>query len=419
MNQDSFIQIAPDSSGKHVDNTRYSREGLDIYRQRVDSFAGCPVSIDTGGRTRTSAILSLFDGKIMNAEDAYKWDTKGSGTALYINNAVNLSVAPGEYMIRQGRFFSPYFSGKPQMIEMTQQDFNNQPGVVKRFGYFSSNAVAPYASDYDGWWVEADGDTYWLVTSNNGVETHRIEWTDWFGYHKVADYDWSKFSVSMVDFLWLGGAGLRLFMVVDGQFELIHAIKDHAGYASSLIFKSPNQPVRYEIRSTTGAGQLLSICSQVATEGAGPNEQGEGIAWYSAPLAANTVGNIYALCGAKKRAEFRNHFCPVSEIGAAIQTSDSGVLLLLINPTLSAPLSYTNNSRIQTGVALSPTTVSNVGRVLKAVPMVSSGVQTQSPNALLRNLAVGIDNTMSELVVAYAPQSANQTVFGSMQVLEY
>lgn len=419
MSVDAVVKVPNNLYGLNVDNSLIVRGNQDVYRQRVETYTGTPVSIDTGGRLRNSTLLTLFDGKVLNAEDTFKWDSIGTGQATYTGNAVNLTVGAGQYEIRQSRFFCPYFSGKPQLVEITQQNFQGEAGVVKRFGYFSSSAVAPYDTNYDGWWIESDGVTYWLVTSNKGVETHRIEWTDWVGYNKISNYDWSKFTVSMVDFLWLGGAGLRLFLVIDGQFELVHAITDHAGYASTLIFNSPNQPVRYEIRSAGGVGSLLTICSQVATEGAGPSEQGEGISWYSSPLAANAVGTVYALCGAKKQVAFRDHLCAVSEIGAAIQTADSGVLLLLLNPTLSAPLTYTNTSRIQTGVANVVTTVLNRGRILKSVPMVSSGTQTQAPSALLRNLAIGVDNTLGELVVAYAPQSANQTVFGSMQVVEY
>lgn len=417
--RNGFVQINPDSSGKKIDNRILSLDGYEVYRQRVETYAGDPVGTDLAGRGRGSQLLTLFDGKVLNGEDPNKWDTKGSGTATYATNAVTLSVSAGQYEIRQSRFFTPYFSGKPQQIEITQSGFQSEAGVVKRFGYFSSSAVAPYDTAYDGWWVESDGTSYYLVTSNAGTETHRIEWTDWDNYAAVASYDWSKFTVMEVDFLWLGGAGLRLWMVIDGAFVLLHTIGNHAGYETDLIFLSPNQPVRYEIRSSTGAGSLRTICSQVSTEGATQNEGGEGISWYSEARAANTVGTIYALCGAKKQAAYRDHFCPVTEIGAAIQTADSGVLMLLLNPTLSAPLTYTNTSRIQTGVNGSVITVTNPGRILKAVPMVSGGIQVQSPNALLRNLAVGIDNTMSELVVAYAPQSANQTVFGSMQVLEY
>ncbi len=381
------------------------------------------VAGDTGGRFRMSQLTTLFDGKIYNAENIYKWDTKGTGTPAYANNAVGMSVTSGQYLIRQARNFCPYFSGKPQVVEFTTFNFQNQANVVKRAGYFSSNAVAPYDSTKDGVWVEADGTNYRLITSNNGTETHNIPWTDWDGYSQIQNYDFSKFTVFLIDFLWLGGAGLRLFMIVDGQFVLLHTIGNHAGYESNLIMQYPNQPVRYEIRSTTGSGSLTAVCSQVATEGTtGTNEQGEGIAIYTPGIACNVVGTIYALAGVRKTATYRNHFCPLAEFGGAnvlsTATPEAGILMLLINPTLSAPLTWTANSRIETAVATTQT-VTNVGRIVKAVPVSGGSVQTNAPNAALRTLGVGIDNTMSELILAYAPLTTNQVFSGVMQVLEY
>jgi hypothetical protein len=380
-------------------------------------------NINLDGQTRSAQTLTLFDGKILNAEDTYKWDTKGTGTATYGDNAVNLTVTTGQYLVRQSRAFTPYFAGKPQIVEGTHINFAIEAGKVKRFGYFSSNAVAPYDSSKDGFWIEADGvtdNTYKLVTSFNGTVTHSVAWTDWDDYDAISAYDWSKFTVNKADFLWLGGAGLRLFMVVNGMFRLVHTIDDHAGYASTLIFKSPNQPVRYEIRSTSGSGSFNTVCSQVSTEGATIAEAGDGVAIYTPSIACNSIGTIYALCGMRKVAAYRNHFVPVAEFGCTQTTNsaDSGVLLLLINPTLSAPLTWVANSRIETAIATNQT-VTDVGRILKAVPFSGSAIAAQAPNASLRVLGCGIDNTMSELVVAYAPLSTTQGVSGSMQAVEY
>jgi hypothetical protein len=380
-------------------------------------------SSDTSSRFRTSSILTLFDGKIMDAEDTLKWDTKGTGTATYTSQAIQMAVTAGQYLVRQARVFCPYFSGKSQLTEITQQSFQNEAGLVKRFGYFSSNAVAPYDSNKDGWWIEADGTTYRLICSNNGTETHNIPWTDWDAYADISSYDWSKFTVSQADFLWLGGAGLRLFLVVNGAFMLVHTIADHAGYASTLIFKSPNQPVRYEIRSTTGAGSLLAICSQVATEGATSSEAGEEVAIYTPSINCAVAGTIYALAGMRKVAAYRTHHVPVTEFGAtnilAAATPESGMLLLLLNPTLSAGLTWSANSRIETGAAAAGQTVTNVGRILKAIPMSGANVAAQAQNAALRVLGVGIDNTMDQLVLAYAGYTATQNIGGYMQAIEY
>lgn len=382
----------------------------------------CPPTYDTSSRLRTSSVLTLFDGKICNAEDTLKWDTKGTGTATFANNAITMSVTSGQYLVRQGKFFTPYFSGKPQLIEYTTFNFQNQANVVKRVGYFSSNAVAPYDSDKDGWWIEADGTTHRLICSHEGTVTHNIPWTSWDAYADISTYDWSKFTVQQVDFLWLGGAGLRLFMVIDGAFKLVHTIDDHAGYSSTLIFKNPNQPVRYEIRSSTGSGSMVSVCSQVATEGSTANEQGEGVAIYTPSIACNVIGTVYALAGMRKTAANRNNFVPVSEFGCChiltTATPEAGILLLMLNPTVSAPLTWTANSRIETAIATNQT-ITNTGRILKAVPVTTGSVSANAQSAALRTLACGIDNTMSELIIGFTPLTANQNISGMMQALEY
>lgn len=401
---------------------------IDVNGNRVSAEYPMPVAprdsnVNLDGQTRSSQTLTLFDGKIMNAEDTYKWDTKGTGTATYGGNAVAMSVTSGQYVIRQSKYFTPYFSGKPQVVEYTHVNFVIESGVQKRIGYFSSNAAAPYDSNKDGFWIESDGitdNTYKLICSYDGTVTHSINWTNWDGYSAIKGYDWSKFSVNKADFLWLGGAGLRLFLVVDGVFSLVHTVKDHAGYQNGLIFKSPNQPVRYEIRSATGSGSLTSVCSQVSTDGASVSEAGEGVAIYTSGIACNSVGTIYALAGMRKVAAYRNHYVPVTEFGCTQTTgnADSGVLLLLINPTLSGALTWTANSRIETAVATNQT-VTSVGRILKAVPFSTSSVATQSPSAALRVLSCGIDNTMGQIILAYAPLTTNQTISGAMQAIEY
>lgn len=416
-----FVQINPDSVGKRIDNRVLSLGGTEVYRQRVETYAGGAMA-DLNGATRSSSRMTLFDGKIMNAEDTFKWDTKGTGTATYNGNAIVMSVDAGQYVVRQGRSFCPYFSGKPQVVETTFFNFQNQEGVVKRIGYFSSNAVAPYDSDKDGVWIEADGSTYRLICSNSGVETHNIPWNQWDAYDDIAAYDWSKFSVTEIDFLWLGGAGLRLFLVVNGEFKLIHTIDDHAGFANTLIFKSPNQPVRYEVRSTGGAGSMTAVCCQVAAEGTGTNEQGEGVAIYTPGITCSVIGTVYALCGMRKTAAYRNHFVPVSEFGATnVQTTatpEAGILLLMLNPTLSAPLNWVANSRIETAIATNQT-ITNTGRILKAIPMAGANVAVQAPSAALRVLGVGIDNTMGQLIVGYTPLTTTQSMSGYIQALEY
>ena len=64
-------------------------------------------------------------------------------------------------------------------------------------------------------------------------------------------------------------------------------------------------------------------------------------------------------------------------------------------------------------------TITNVGRVLKVIPMTNSGQASQAPNSALRALTCGIDNTMGELAIGYIPLTITQDVAGYIQALEY
>ena len=422
MGSDAAIAVpyVGETNALDIDNSLITRpDGIQVYRQRVESYLPA-MGMDLSGRTRTSELMTLFDGKTLNVDDAFKWHNLGTGTFSFANNRPAMSVTAGQYLVRQARKWCPYYSGKPQLVETTTFDFHNEAGVVKRTGYFSSSAVAPYSASLDGIWLEADGSTHRLIASRAGTETHNIPLSEWDHGDLLANYDWSKFSVSEIDFLWLGGAGARLFMVVDGVFRLIHTIDNHAGYDDGLIMLSPQQPMRHEIRSSTGSGSFTPQCSQVATEGTRA-EEGEELTVYSASLACNAIGTIYALAGVRKAAGYRDQHIEIERVAASIisATVDSGVLLLVRNPTLSAPLTWAASSRIEVGTATTQTLTAGTGRIIAAIPMNTNADGAISPKAALRALGIGIDNTADQYVLAYQPTTSNQNVVGAIALTEY
>lgn len=388
------------------------------YTPFIDHHQNSSYTLD--GSHRSSNRATLFDGKIMFAENANRWATTGTGTFTYNNNSVEMSVTAGQYAIRQSKLFMPYFSGKPQQIEATAFNFHSQSGIVKRLGYFSSSIVAPYDTQLDGIWIESDATGYHIKCSNNGTLTHSIPWTQWDGYEHVASYDWSKFTVFEIDFLWLGGAGVRVFMVIDGQFKLIHTIANHTGFASSLIINYPNQPVRYEIRSTTGNGTFTSICSQVSSEG-GKDEQGEEVVISNVSKPTDTIGTNYLICAARKPAAFRNHYITLDYFSTAITggTADSGLMMICLNPTFSATPTWVSESKLEYTIPATAITVTNLGRVLRAIPILGNGAVQPGALALLKNLTNEIDGTPVTLALVYRPLTATQTISGTMMLLEY
>lgn len=359
----------------------------------------------------------------MNADETYRWASVGTGTVTFSQNKAVMDVTAGQYAVRQSPHWNPYFSGKSQFIEATFDNFHAQTGVVKRVGYFSSNAVAPYDSAKDGVWLESDGTTIRLIVARAGTEVLNKPLAEWDQAALMASYNWQNFTVCAFDFLWLGGAVLRLFVKANGRFMLVHQF-DYAGTAQDVFMQTPNQPMRYEIRSTSSSGTFREICSQVSTEGS-IDEQGDSLTLINAvasPIAANVVGTTYAIRGVKKRADRRDAHIELRDFGGCILSSggqaDAGRFLLLLQPTLSAPLTYANNSKVQDGAATAGQTVTALGRVLGSAEVVGSGVAAPFTDNYLASLLIDIANTPYEVVLAYQPFTATQQIHGHITLKE-
>jgi hypothetical protein len=378
-----------------------------------------PFGLDAGGRTRVSQITTLLDGKILGADDLSLFENAGTGLASYANNKVTLSLTSGQYLIRQSKRFNPYFSGKSQLTECTFDNFQTEANILKRVGYFSSNAVAPYNSNLDGFFIENDNGTFKLKAFRNGTQTIDVNFTAMDNYDKISSYDWSNFTVIAFDFLWLGGAVLRFFVKTETGFELIHTV-NYSGTATDTFILSPNQPIRYEIRSTTGTGSFRYICSQVATEGS-IDEGGKTLSLYNATsVTTNTVGTIYALKSVRKQVAFRDTAVQILDVSVSnTATTDAGILMLIVNPTLSAPITYANNSKIAEGTPTTQTITAGTGRVVCAVPLNGSGSTDIIRENFLSFLSQSINNTMDEYVLAYMPTTNNQSVNGVLTIKEY
>jgi len=86
-----------------------------------------------------------------------------------------------------------------------------------------------------------------IVCKNNGTDIFRVEQQYW-NMNPLHGHDWSAFNVIIFDYLWLGGAMLRTSVVTADRITVVD-LRNVAGSVADLIFKSPNQPIRYEIRS--------------------------------------------------------------------------------------------------------------------------------------------------------------------------
>lgn len=396
-----------------------------------------PITYDASSRLRVSQSTTLHDGKLLNSDSSLMFDTKGTGTGAWANNKYNMSVTSAQYLIRQTKRFATYSSGKSQQIECTFDNMQVETNTVKRVGYFSSIATGVYDSTYDGFWLENDGTTIRLRASRAGTSTLDVAITSWSGYSQLAEYqnlaNWANFTIIAFDFLWLGGAVLRMFVKTSAGFVLAHQF-NYAGTTTDTFIKSPNQPVRYEIRSSTGTGSLRYICSQVSTEGS-IDESGYNNACHSlmsAGIPSQTIATIatsYAVVGVRKQAIHRDRALRVTGANLIVQSNSDYVYFeVVLNPTLSAPLTYTaiTNSCSEEGVAgalaaISITHTAGTGRVLHNGFLVQG--QPIASGQLERDffsfLGCTIDNVMDEIVLCITPITANITLNGSIGWKEY
>jgi hypothetical protein len=415
----SALPSGASTSANQITGTAYLASLLSAVQSQLSTLNPQQIGVDAGGIQRFAQQTTLFDGKLLNADDTDIFENVTSGgSGTFTNNKFEMSVfSNGNYYIKQSKRYFPYFSGKSQRVETTVDTFAPQTGTVKNLGYFSSSPTGTYDSAYDGIWLESNGQsgTLYLRAARAGTDTMYTPLSQWSGVSQLAEYTtgsvWNNFSVAESKFLWLGGAVWAFSLKNSRGFIEAHRF-NYAGTSSDVFIKSPNQPIRYGIRSVGGVGTLRYICSQVATEGS-INESGNGFSVYnSTSIACNAIGTHYALIGLKKQATFRD--TPIQIVDVSIgntATADAGILLVIINPTLSAPLSYSNLSKFQVAYATNQTVTAGTGRVIAAIPVSQSGGQTDVlKDNFLGWLSILINNTPDEYVIAYMSTTANQSV---------
>jgi hypothetical protein len=269
----NVITGVQDSGGTPIGNTNDVIKYLTDFIPRgdfADEPENTPVDIkdpapDADGSLPVSQKTILGNYVMDKHELPYLLDRRQTGTQVWTNGRVAMSVGVGQYAVCQSFQSHPYFAGKAQTIELTFDAFDIEANVTKRIGYFDSSRVAPYTASFDGFYLEMDGTTYNLVIKNAlAATTITIPQYDWD--NQSTPLDLSKFNIMKLDFLYLGGSALRLFFYVDDTFVLFHTYT-HAGESTGTIVSSPTLPIRWEIRSSTGTGSMGQICADVTTSG--------------------------------------------------------------------------------------------------------------------------------------------------------
>jgi hypothetical protein len=238
--------------------------------------------LDAFGRLRVSMPYTLFDSKTLHNKSSLFWSQVVIGTGVVNftgeNDAsVTLSTqAIGDAAIRQTSQRFNYQPGKSQLALFTGV-LTPTSNSIKRYGLFTSLTSTPFTPNIGLYFeTQTDSPSSIAVVQNNGsnlvpsVSALRDNWNidklDGTGPSgKVLRL--SAANIFLVDFEWLGVGRVRFGTVIDGQYCYCHEI-NNAGAVQGAYIKTPNLPVRAEIRQVGAApGSMKMICSSVMSEG--------------------------------------------------------------------------------------------------------------------------------------------------------
>ena len=388
------------------------------------------VQLDAFSRMRVSQLSSLLNLTQLHDKSPLLVDEviAGTGTSTYsTNNASTImaTAAASDYVIRQTKQRMPYAAGKSQLVLSTFSGFEIEANVTKRIGYFSSNTVAPYNSDLDGLFVESSTGGVSINVYRFGTQVEKTTQANWnidtldgTGPSGVT-VDWSLNQILVIDFQFLGVGRVRWYLDIDGELVKFHESM-HANILDTVYMKTPNQPLRWEIRQDgVGSGSMRVICSSVNSEGAidtiGINRAVDmGIIHVN----ANASGTKYALIGIRLKSTHLDSQIDIIRASILSLSTDSFLWTIMLNPTVAGTFTYSGltDGAIEYAIGATANTVTGGIEVDAGYEYQQSSAQAVLDSAL--RIGSKIDGTVDELVLCATPIGSNADIIASINIKE-
>lgn len=376
------------------------------------------VFTDISGALHTESATTQIDLKQTKDDLPLFFSRISSGTATQVHSTANaetvLSVsANADYAIAQTKERFNYLTGKTKRIILTATNFDNVASTVKRVGYFNGGLVAPY-STFDGVYLESDGTTHNVCVAKAGTVTKvaRALWDDPFNGTGPSGLtiDFANFLIIRIEFLWLGGGSIRFQIETNDEVYNLHTINNGNDISGTYI-KSPNQPVRYEIRSTGGSSSLNQICSTVGNSGGNDLLGTErGYLNFENVLLSSTA-NDYLVYSTRLKQTHLDVTVSILDYDTILTTNDNFLYFVLLNPTFSSTPTYNaiTNSAVEIATGNGTITVSS-GTVLRSGVGNQKTVISVSQSNVLR-LGSTIAGVADEIAYVIRPLTSNARAY--------
>lgn len=299
-------------------------------------------NIDAFGRLRVSSITSVLDIKHTFDKNPLIVNEATGGTCSSIFEEqyarVKMSVGSDGYVVRQSKIHATYQPGKSQLFEASFSNFQIENNIIKRVGLFESTTSAPYNSQFDGFFLESNGVTNKISFNiyRSGTLIYSSDTTNWYSDEiNPSSLDWSKTQLMVSDYQWLGVGRVRFGLSLSGQ-TYYFTEHNNTNEDEFVYMSSPNQPIRYEIRSSGGSGYFDMLCSQVSTEG--PINQGLYYT-FSIPNTSETtlpLANVkYPYIGYRLNPNYRHASSKLTDSIIICTSNDDHFITVEYNPTIS------------------------------------------------------------------------------------
>jgi len=405
-----------------------------IYNNEI-KFTDNP-QLDGFGRLRTSQVSSVLEVKHVYDKNPLLIDELLGGTgatSIYVPGSSDVEMmvgVNGDYVIRATKSRGIYQPGKSALFQATMMEFHKEAGVTKRVGYFSTTTTGPYDSDFDGIFLQQCGITGGTGTGvyenegvslqvwKNGTKSFDVPIASWDNsvINPVTDIDWQQDQLFWFDFQWLGVGRVRwgLYLENHGQLQLGEVVA--ANNIIDAYMQSPNQPIRYEIRSNGGSGMFHQLCSTFMTEGSSNALKKITGVYNSVERTAGTTGTKYAYMGFRLKGDYPGANLNLDAVSSLSSLSSHDFLFTLeMNPTLNETPTWSNatNAPLQyafgggaTGVTLD--TVTSSGYVI-ASWITKGGSTTNATDVnLFENVirpGICVNGTLDEIWICVTPIS--------------
>lgn len=255
-----------DASGNGITSTD---SALDINIKSGNINIYDPSKYDLFGNMKISNSQTLLDVEHVYDKNPLLMDEymnagiTSSSTYSSNNASVIMEVsANNDIVIRQSRLYTTYQPGKSLCVRMTGVLNANTNGAntTSRIGYFDEN---------NGLFFQYTGGIYSLVKRKNGSDTiiNQPNWNDPLNGTGTSGVtvDFTKNIIYYIEFAFLGVGIVKFGVVFSGTLYIAYTFT-HTTLTYPYI-STPNLPMRWELSSSGGSGQLICTCGSVQSEG--------------------------------------------------------------------------------------------------------------------------------------------------------